>query len=95
MFQYWRACGRSSCSLAHTLPPKCVLNLSVAVRYLYNAGNVRQRWVVLSGGILGTPSLLAAGLRDAGACGLYDTGGWQPAWLALFRKARRVCVALD
>jgi hypothetical protein len=29
-------------------------NLSVAVRYLYDAGNARQRWLVLSGGILDT-----------------------------------------
>jgi hypothetical protein len=34
-------------------------------------------------------------LRDTGACGLCSTGGWQPAWLPLFRKARRVYVALD
>jgi hypothetical protein len=69
-------------------------NLSVAVLYLYNAGNVRQRWVVLSGGIPDTLSVLAAGLRDAGACGLYGTSGWQPAWLPLFRWAGRVYVAL-
>jgi len=29
------------------------------------------------------------------ARGLYDTGGWQPAWLPLFRRARRVYLALD
>jgi hypothetical protein len=39
--------------------------------------------------------LVASGLRDAGACGFYGTGGWQPAWLPLFRRAGRVYVALD
>jgi hypothetical protein len=39
--------------------------------------------------------VLIAGLRDIGACGLYGTGGWQPAWLPLFRRASRVYVALD
>jgi hypothetical protein len=39
--------------------------------------------------------VLVSGLRDAGACGLYGTGGWQPAWLPLFRRAGRVYVALD
>jgi hypothetical protein len=34
-------------------------------------------------------------LRDTGAGGLYGTGGWQPAWLPLFRRAGRVYVALD
>jgi hypothetical protein len=61
--------------------------LSVAVRYLYNAGNARQQWVVLSGGIPDTLSVIASGLRGTGACGLYGTGGWQPAWLPLFRPA--------
>ena len=51
-------------------------DLSVTVRYLYNAGNARQRWVVLSGGIPDTLSVLASGLRDTGASGLYGTGGW-------------------
>jgi hypothetical protein len=35
--------------------------------------------VVLSGRIPDTLSVLAAGLRDADACGLYGTDGWQPA----------------
>jgi hypothetical protein len=39
--------------------------------------------------------VLAAGLKDTGACGLYGTGGWQPAWLPLFRRTGRVYVALD
>jgi hypothetical protein len=50
--------------------------------------------LVLSGGIPDTLSVLAAGLRDAGACGLYGTGSWQPAWLPLLRWAGRVYVAL-
>jgi hypothetical protein len=40
-------------------------------------------------------SVLASGLRDTGACGLYGTGGWEAAWLPLFRRAGRVYVALD
>jgi hypothetical protein len=51
--------------------------------------------VILCEGIPDTLSVLAAGLRDAGACGLYGTGGWQPAWLPLFRRASRLYVALD
>ena len=51
--------------------------------------------MVLSGGIPDTLSVLAAGHRNAGACGLYGTGGWQLAWLPLFRRAGRVYVALD
>src|SRR6516162_11662713 len=46
-------------------------------------------------GIPDTLSVLAAGLRDTGACGLYGTGGCQPAWLPLFRRASRLYVALD
>ena len=51
--------------------------------------------MVLSAGIPDTLSVLAAGHRNAGACGLYGTGGWQLAWLPLFRRAGRVYVALD
>ena len=39
--------------------------------------------------------MLMARLRDTGARRLYGTGGWQPAWLPLFRRASRVYVALD
>jgi hypothetical protein len=39
--------------------------------------------------------MLAAGLRDTDACGLYGTGGWQPAWLPLFRRTGRVYIVLD
>ena len=38
-------------------------------------------------------SVLISWLRDTGTCGLYGTGGWQPAWLPLFRRAGRVYVA--
>ena len=50
--------------------------------------------MVLSGGIPDTLSVLAAGLRDGDACGLYGTGGWQPAWLTAVPPGR-VYVALD
>jgi hypothetical protein len=62
---------------------------------LYNAGDAGQRSVILCEGIPDTLSVLVAGLKDTGACGLYGTSGWQPAWLPLFRRASRVYVALD
>jgi DNA primase len=71
------------------------LNRPGAIRHLYNAGDAGQRSVILCEGIPDTLSVLFAGLKDTGACGLYGTGGWQPAWLPLFRKATRVYVALD
>ena len=51
--------------------------------------------MILCEEIPGTLSVVVAGLKDTGACGLYGTGGWQPTWLPLFRKAGRVYVALD
>jgi hypothetical protein len=51
--------------------------------------------VILCEGIPDTLSVLLAGLKDTGACGLYGTDGWQPAWLPLFRRIARVYVALD
>jgi Toprim domain-containing protein len=71
------------------------LNLQGPIRHLYNAGDARQRSVLLCEGIPDTLSVLGAGLQDTGACGLYGTGGWQPAWLPLFRRVGRVYVALD
>jgi hypothetical protein len=71
------------------------LNRPGAIRNEYNAGDAGQRSVVLCEGIPDTLSILAAGLKDTGACGLYGTGGRQPAWLPLFRRASRVYVALD
>jgi hypothetical protein len=71
------------------------LNLPVPIRHLYNAGDAGQRAVILCEGIPDTLSVLVAGLKDTGACGLYGTSGWQPAWLPLFRRASRVYVALD
>ena len=71
------------------------LNRPGPIGDLYNAGDAGQRSVILCEGIPDTLSVLASGLRDTGACGLYGTGGWQPAWLPLFRRAGRVYVALD
>jgi len=47
-------------------------------------------------GALGIPDTLSilVRARDTGTCGLYGTGGWQPAWLPLFRQVGRVYVAL-
>jgi DNA primase len=71
------------------------LNRPGAIRHLYNAGDVGQRSVILCEGIPDTLSVLVTGLKDTGACGLHGTGGWQPTWLPLFRRAGRVYVALD
>jgi hypothetical protein len=71
------------------------LNLPAPIHHLYNAGNAGQRSVILCEGIPDTLSVLVAGLKETGACGLYGTSGWQSTWLPLFRKARRVYVALD
>jgi hypothetical protein len=71
------------------------LNLPAPIRHLYNAGDACRRSVILCEGIPDTLSILVAGLKETGACGLYGTGGWQAAWLPLFRRAGRVYVALD
>jgi DNA primase len=71
------------------------LNRPGPICHLYNAGDAGQRSVILCEGIPDTLSVLAAGLRDTGACGLYGAGGWQVAWMPLFRRADRVYVALD
>jgi DNA primase len=71
------------------------LNLPRPIRHLYNPGDAGQRGVILCEGIPDTLSVLLAGLKDTGACGLYGTGGWQPVWLPLFRRVGRVYVALD
>jgi hypothetical protein len=59
------------------------------------SGDAGQRSVILCEGIPDTLSVLVAELKDTGACGLYGTGGWQSAWLPLFRRTARVYVALD
>jgi DNA primase len=71
------------------------LNRPGAIRHLYNAGDAGRRSVILCEGIPDTLSVLVTGLKDTGACSLYGTGGWQPAWLPLFRRTARVYVALD
>jgi hypothetical protein len=65
------------------------------IRHLYNAGGAGQRSAILCEGIPDTLSVLAVGLNDTVACGQYGTSAWQRAWLALFRRADRVYVALD
>jgi hypothetical protein len=78
-------------------PPRrsAYLNRPGAIRHLYNAGDAGQHSVLLCEEIPDTLPVLVAGIKDTGACGLYGTGGWQPAWLPLFRRASRVYVALD
>jgi len=82
---------------AHPTPARrsAYLNRPGPIRHLYNAGDAGHTSVILCEGIPDTLSVLVAGLKDTGACGLYGTGGWQPAWLPLFRQAGRVYVALD
>jgi DNA primase len=62
------------------------LNRPGPICHLYNAGDAGLRSVILCEGIPDALSVLVSSLRDTGACGLYGTGGWQPAWLPLFRK---------
>jgi hypothetical protein len=82
---------------AYPTPPRrsAYLNLPAPIRHLYNAGDAGHRSVILCEGIPDTLSVLVAGLKETGACGLYGMGGWQSAWLPLFRRADRVYVALD
>jgi hypothetical protein len=82
---------------AHPTPSRrsAYLNRPGPIQHLYNAGDAGYTSVILCEGIPDTLPVLAAGLKDTGACGLYGTGGWQPAWLPLFRRAGRVYVALD
>jgi DNA primase len=82
---------------AYPTPPRrsAYLNRPGPIQHLYNAGDAGQRLVILCEGIPDTLSVLFAGLKDTGACGLYGTGGWQAPWLPLFRRASRVYVALD
>jgi hypothetical protein len=82
---------------AHPTPARrsAYLNRPGPIQHLYNAGDAGHMCVILCEGIPDTLSVLVTGLKDTGACGLYGTSGWQPAWLPLFRRAVRVYVALD
>jgi DNA primase len=82
---------------AYPTPPRrrAYLNRPGPIHYLYNAGDAGHRLVILCEGIPDTLSIVVAGLKDTGACGLHGMGGWQPAWLPLFRRACRVYLALD
>jgi hypothetical protein len=48
------------------------LNRSGPICHLYNAGDAGQRSVLLCEGIPDTLSVLVAGLKDSGACGVWD-----------------------
>ena len=72
-----------------------ILNRPIPIRRLYNAWDAGQWSVMTCEGIPDTLSVLAAELKDTGACCLYGRGGWQPAWLPLFRRTGLVYVALD
>jgi hypothetical protein len=60
---------------------------SSGARVTYLWGVFKRETGVLTGKV--------ARIKDTGAYGLYGPGGWQPAWLPLFRRAGRVYVALD
>jgi DNA primase catalytic core len=68
------------------------LNLPGARRRIYHADACAHPQVVLCEGIPDTLSALAAG---APACGIYGTQGWTRDYQPLFRRCRRVYVALD
>jgi hypothetical protein len=88
-------CKRSSCGLSRTLLPRTRTSTCWSRSATYAIPAMPgQPLVILCEGIPDTLSVLVTGLKDTGACGLYGTGGWQPAWLPLFRRAGRVYVAL-
>jgi len=94
MHQYWRACERSPCRLIPYPAAESVLQPVGRGPLPILCRECQAAMGVLSGGIPDTLSVLAAGLRDGDACGLYGTGGWQPAWLTAVPPGR-VYVALD
>jgi hypothetical protein len=68
------------------------LNLPGTRRRIYHAAACAHNAVVLCEGIPDTLSVLLAGVP---ACGIYGTQGWTGEYQPLFRRSRRVYVALD
>jgi len=68
------------------------LNLPGSRRRMYRAAACAHAAVVLCEGIPDTLSVLLAGVP---ACGIYGTQGWTREYQPLFRRCRRVYVALD
>ena len=68
------------------------LNLPGARRRLYNADACAHPQVMLCEGI---PDTLSVHLAGVPACGIYGTQGWTRDVQPLFRRCRRVYVALD
>jgi DNA primase len=68
------------------------LNLPGQRRRLYHAAACAHTAVVLCEGIPDALSVLLAGIP---ACGIYGTQGWAHEYQPLFRRSRRVYVALD
>jgi len=62
---------------AHPTPARrsAYLNRPGPIRHLYNASDAGHRSAILCEGIPDTLSILVAGLKETGACGLYGTGG--------------------
>jgi DNA primase catalytic core len=68
------------------------LNLPGTRRRIYHAAACAHAAVVLCEGIPDTLSVLLTGIP---ACGIYGTQGWAREYQPLFRRCRRVYVALD
>ncbi|HLW46140.1 MAG TPA: CHC2 zinc finger domain-containing protein [bacterium] len=68
------------------------LNLPGSRRRMYRAAACAHAAVVLCEGIPDTLSVLLAGVP---ACGIYGSQGWTREYQPLFRRCRRVYVALD
>ena len=68
------------------------LNLPGTRRRMYHADACAYPAVVLCEGIPDTLSVLSSGVP---ACGIYGTQGWAREYQSLFRRCRRVYVALD
>jgi len=71
------------------------LNLPGSTRQLYNLRDAAFPSVLLCEGIPDTMSAMLAKIPNTGACGIFGTQGWNDDWLTLFRRARRIYVALD
>ena len=78
-------------ALLTTRKPK-YLSLPGSRRRVYNVDACAHPHVILCEGIPDTLSVLRAGLP---ACGIYGTEGWTRELQPLFRRCRRVYVALD
>lgn len=70
------------------------LNLPGSTHQLYNLRDAAFPSVILCEGIPDTMSAILAKVPDTGACGIMGQQGWQDDWLRLFRRVKRIYVAV-